>query len=103
MKSKDRSESAKRPQKRVPVRCAKCFPYNAELLGKDGPKASRAQIRPAPVPKLGFNTVLLDQAIAAGPGGIRKAQRLALKFAKKYQEETIDHFRKVTAFPPTLD
>jgi hypothetical protein len=80
------------------VRCAECFSYNAELLGKDGPKASRARIQTASVPKLGLNTLLLDEAIAAGLGGIRKAQHAALKFAKKYQEETIDHFRKVTAF-----
>jgi hypothetical protein len=58
---------------------------------------SRAQIQPAAAPELGFNARLLDQAIGAGPSGIRKAQHGALKFAKKYQQEAIDHFRKVTA------
>jgi hypothetical protein len=41
----------------------------------------RAHIQPALAPKLGFNTLFLDQAIAAGPSGIRKAQHAALKFA----------------------
>jgi hypothetical protein len=59
---------------------------------------SRAQIQPAAAPELGFNALLLEQAIGAGPSGIRKAQHVALKFAKKYQEEAIDHFMKVTAF-----
>ena len=59
---------------------------------------SRAQNQPGPVPKPGFNTTVVEKAIATGPAGIRQAQRIALKFAKKYQEETIDHFRKVTAF-----
>ena len=58
---------------------------------------SRAQIQPAAAPELGFNALLLDQAIGAGPSGIRKTQHVALKFAKKYQEEAIEHFRKVTA------
>src|SRR6266516_5532619 len=39
MKSKDRCEPAKRPHRRLPIRCTKCFSYNAELLWKDGPKA----------------------------------------------------------------
>jgi hypothetical protein len=59
---------------------------------------SGAPMKPATAPEVGLNTILLEQAIAAGPGGIRNAQRIALKFAKKYHEEAIDYFKKVTPF-----
>ncbi len=61
----------------------------------------RAEITPAPVPdpaQLGLTTALLDKALAAGPAGIRKAQQIALKFAKRFQQENEDQFKKVTAF-----
>ena len=39
MKSNDRCESSKRPQRRVPVRCPKCFSYNASVIGMSPPNA----------------------------------------------------------------
>jgi hypothetical protein len=57
---------------------------------------SRAQIQPASGPELGFNTLLLDQAIAGGPAGLRKAQKTALHYAKQFQEEATDYWRKET-------
>src|SRR5436190_8299131 len=38
----------------------------------------RAEIEPAPPPPAGFNTTVLEQALAAGPAGIRQAQKIAL-------------------------
>jgi len=59
---------------------------------------SRAQIKSAPAPQVGFLTDAVEKAIAAGPAGIRQAQRLALKYARKYQEEAVDYWRKETDF-----
>lgn len=59
----------------------------------------RAEITPAPAPtpkELGFNTTIIEDTIAAGPAGLRQAQRIALKFAKQFQQEAIDHWRKET-------
>jgi len=58
----------------------------------------RSEITPVHPPKSTFVSTVVEQAIEAGPGGIREAQRLALKFAKKYHEETAEHFRKVTKY-----
>jgi hypothetical protein len=43
----------------------------------------------------------VDKALAAGPAGIRRAQRVALKFAQRFQAETEDHFKKRTNFLQT--
>ena len=65
---------------------------------------ARSETTPATAPdpaQLGLTTVLVDQALAAGPAGIRKAQRVALKFARQFQAETEDHFKKRTNFLQT--
>jgi hypothetical protein len=62
---------------------------------------SRAQNQPGPVPKPGFNTTVVEKAIAAGPAGIRQAQRIALKHAEKFHEDAVDHWRKETDFLKT--
>jgi hypothetical protein len=59
---------------------------------------SRAQIKSAPAPQVGFLTDAVEKAIAAGPAGIRQAQRVALKHLRKYEEEAVDHWRKETDF-----
>src|SRR5438874_2480645 len=53
----------------------------------------RAETTPAPVPdpaQLGLTTVLVDQALAAGPAGLRQAQHVAMRFAKQFQQECED-------------
>src|SRR5438552_3945706 len=40
----------------------------------------RAEIESATPPPAGFNTTLLEEALAAGPAGIRQAQKIALKY-----------------------
>jgi hypothetical protein len=50
----------------------------------------RAQIAPTACldpAQLGPTTVLVDKGLAAGPAGLRKAQRIALKFAGQFQRE----------------
>jgi hypothetical protein len=44
------------------------------------------------------STSIVDKALAAGPAGLRKAQRVALRFARQFQQETEDHFKKRTKF-----
>jgi hypothetical protein len=52
-----------------------------------------------PAPKdIGFNTSIVDQALASGPAGLRKAQRVAIKFARQFRAEAEDHFKKRTKF-----
>ena len=46
-------------------------------------------------------TSIVEKALAVGPDGLRKAQRVALKFARKFQGETEDHFKKRTKFLQT--
>lgn len=64
---------------------------------------ARAQIKPALAPKLGFNTVVLDQVIAAGPAGLRRAQRTALRSAKRYLEEAADSWKLETEWLKSFD
>ena len=74
--------------------------YSESTKQRDG----NARITPASVPdpaQLGLTTTLLDKALAAGPIGIRKAQSVAIKFARKFQTETEDHFKKRTKFLQT--
>jgi len=73
MKAKNHSEATKRPEGITPVQ----------------PPAHK---------DIDFNTSIVDQALASGPTGIRKAQRVALKFARKFQAEAEDHFKKRTKF-----
>src|SRR5437773_10550111 len=71
--------------------------YSESTKQRDG----NARITPASVPdpaQLGLTTTLLDKALAAGHIGIRKAQRVAMKFARQFQVETEDHFKKRTKF-----
>jgi hypothetical protein len=51
---------------------------------------------PATPQQSGFNTAIIEEAIAAGPTGIRSAQKIALRHAKKMHEETVDYWRKTT-------
>jgi hypothetical protein len=64
---------------------------------------SRAQIEPAPTPELGFNTRVLDEVIAAGPAGLRKAQCTALRSAKRYLEEAADSWKLDTGWLKSFD
>src|SRR5437899_4461641 len=74
---------------------------NAESMQRpEGSALITPAIAPAPG-RFGLTTALLDKALAAGPAGIRKAQRVALKFARKFQTETEDHFKKRTKFLQT--
>ena len=55
----------------------------------------RAEITPAPLPKIPFNTTIVEEAIASGPTGVRQSQRLALRHARKFmvdleQQWTLD-------------
>ncbi|HEX9281981.1 MAG TPA: hypothetical protein VF878_05870 [Candidatus Udaeobacter sp.] len=59
-------------------------------------KDYRAEITPAAAPKAGFNTTIIEQVLAAGPTGIRKAQQIALRHAKRYHEDAVDYWRKKT-------
>ena len=66
MKAKNHSESTKRPEGITPVQ----------------PPAHK---------DIGFNTSIVEQAIAAGPAGLREEQRLALRYARRrHQEEAAD-------------
>jgi hypothetical protein len=59
----------------------------------------RAEITSALAPdpaQLGLATALVDKALAAGPAGLRQAQHVAMRFAKQFQEECEDKWRKVT-------
>jgi hypothetical protein len=49
-------------------------------------------------PKPRFSTTVVENAIAGGPAGIRQAQRIAIKHAKKYHEEAVDYWRKETDY-----
>jgi hypothetical protein len=64
---------------------------------------SRAQIQAAPAPKLGFNTMVLDQVIATGPAGLRRAQRTALRSAKRYLGEAADSWKLETEWLKSFD
>lgn len=59
---------------------------------------ARAQIKPATPPQPGFNTAVIEEAIAAGPAGVRSAQKIAMRHAKKMHEEAVDYWRKTTDF-----
>jgi hypothetical protein len=59
---------------------------------------SRVQIKPATPPQPGFNTAVIEEAIAAGPAGVRNAQKIAMRHAKKMHEESVDYWRKITEF-----
>jgi hypothetical protein len=63
----------------------------------------RAQIEPTPAPVLGFNTVVLDQVIATGPVGLRRAQRTALRYAKRYLEDAADSWKLETEWLKSFD
>jgi hypothetical protein len=63
----------------------------------------RARIESAPTPELGFNTRVLDQVIAAGPAGLRRAQRTALLSAKHYLGEAADSWKLETEWLKSFD
>lgn len=56
----------------------------------------RASIVPAQAPAREFNTTVIDEAIASGPVGVRQAQRVAMRFAKRFQQEIEDKWRRPT-------
>ena len=41
---------------------------------------------------------MIEEAIAAGPAGVRSAQKIALRHAKQMHEESVDYWRKITEF-----
>jgi hypothetical protein len=59
---------------------------------------SRAGIAPATPPQPGFNTAVIEKAIASGPAGVRNAQKIAMRHANKMHEESVDYWRKITEF-----
>jgi len=63
----------------------------------------RRQIEPAPTPELAFSTQVLDQVIAAGPAGLRRAQRTALRYAKRYVEDGADSWKLETEWLKSFD
>jgi hypothetical protein len=64
---------------------------------------SRAQIKPAPAPQVGFLTNAVEKAIAAGPAGLRRAQRTALRYAKRYLQESADSWKLKTEWLKSFD
>ena len=64
---------------------------------------SRAQIKRAPAPKVGFLTNAVETAIAAGPAGLRRAQRTALHHAKRYMGEVADSWKLETEWLKSFD
>jgi hypothetical protein len=77
------------------------------MKSKDLPKVStkrktkpnhRDEIAPVAPPPPGFNTAIIEEAIATGPAGVRYAQKIALGHAEKFHEEAVDHWRKETEF-----
>ena len=73
MKAKNHSEPTKQPKRITPVQ----------------PPAHK---------DVGFNTSIVEQAIAAGPAGLRNAQRIAINCAKKYLVDAEDHWKQDTQF-----
>lgn len=68
---------------------------------KKSPKAKadfRDSIEPADAPPQGFNTDALEAAIAAGPAGVRNAQRIAINHARKFLNDASDHWRLDTPY-----
>jgi hypothetical protein len=57
----------------------------------------------APAPELGFNTRVLDEVLAAGPAGLRRAQRRTLRYAKRYLEEAADSWKLETEWLKSFD
>ena len=78
MKAKNHSESTTRPEGITPVL----------------PPAHK---------DIGFNTSIVEQAIAAGPAGLRNAQRIALRYARRYQEEAADEWKLETEWLKSFD
>jgi hypothetical protein len=58
----------------------------------------RDSIQPAPPPEIGFNTQSLEAAIAAGPSGVRNAQRIAINHAKRFMVASSEKWKLVTPF-----
>lgn len=58
----------------------------------------RDSIVPADPPDCGFNTDQLAAAIAAGPAGVRNAQRLAINHAKRFMQESAQKWILDTPF-----
>ena len=96
MKSTDPCEPAKRSQRRAILDAQEQEPTQKNRKTKAD---YRAEITPADAPtrqELGFNTSIIEETIATGPAGVRQAQRVALRLAKQFQQEAIDHWRKET-------
>ena len=101
-----------RPCKRTPVQCRNRMREitngaDDESAGEEQDFASRSRkakadsragIAPATRPQPGFNTAIIEEAIAAGPAGVRSAQKIAMRHAKKMHEESVDYWRKITEF-----
>jgi hypothetical protein len=72
---------------------------NFKNPAKRSPKSKadfRDSITPADPPADGFNTLTVESAIARGPQGIRNARKIALRYARKFQQENVSRFSEVT-------
>ena len=78
MKAKNHSEATKRPKRITPVQ----LPAHKDI---------------------GFNTSIVEQAIAAGHAGLRQARRIALRYARRYQEEAADSWKLETEWLKSFD
>jgi hypothetical protein len=77
---------------------------NGQATVSGSPQDKPAQCsKSAPVPEIGFSTRVLDQVIAAGPAGLRRAQRTALRHAKRYLQDTADSWKLETEWLKSFD
>jgi hypothetical protein len=64
---------------------------------------SETKVRRTLTKKTGFNTRIVEEALAAGPAGLRRAQRTALRHAKRYLEKTADSWKLETKWLKSFD
>jgi hypothetical protein len=87
MNSNNHSKAGERLHRR-PIQCHNCSSYRAEVLdtrpslvrpqsAHNFQETKQAQANEGP----GFITDPVEEAIAAGPAGLRQAQRIALRYA----------------------
>lgn len=58
----------------------------------------RDQIKEAPPPKAGFVTECVEEIVASGASGVRQAQRVALRYAKRALSESLDLWTRDTPY-----
>ena len=67
------------------------------------PQEGITSVQPLANKDVGFNTSIVEEAIAAGPAGLRQAQRIALRYARRYQEEAADEWKLETEWLKSFD